>query len=187
MSQRFDFQKTSLEGLFKIDRKPITDSRGAFSRFFCIEEFKEVGFNHSIQQINHSITKQKGTVRGLHFQYPPFSETKIVSCVKGSVFDVAVDLRQNSPTFLQWHAEILSNENQSTLFIPDGFAHGFQTLEDNCELLYLVSNIYAPDSEGGVHALDSKIAINWPLEVVKMSKRDSTQPNINKGFKGIEL
>ena len=187
MSQRFDFQKTPLDGLFKIDRKPIKDSRGAFSRFFCIEEFKEVRFNNSIQQINHSITKQKGTVRGLHFQYPPFSETKIVSCMKGVVFDVAVDLRQHSPTFLQWHAEILSAENQSALFIPDGFAHGFQTLEDNCELLYLVSNIYSPDSEGGVHSLDSKIAINWPLEVAKMSKRDRIQPYIDKAFKGIEL
>ena len=187
MSKIFDFQKTPLKGLFKVDRKLNQDDRGIFSRFFCVNEFKEIGLSKHIEQINYSMTKKKGTVRGMHFQYPPFSETKIVSCIEGEVFDVAIDLRVNSPTLFQWHSEILSSSSQSALFIPEGFAHGFQALTNNCKLLYLVTSPYAPNSEGGVSALDPKLSINWPFEIVNMSAKDSTQPFLDEQFKGIKF
>ncbi len=136
---RFDILPTPLDGLKVIIRKPIEDPRGFFCRFFCAEEFLEAGFQKSISQINHTFTRGKGAVRGLHFQYPPHAEGKIVSCLRGEVYDVAVDIRKGSPTFLHWHGEILSAANQRSLLIPEGFAHGFQTLTENCELLYLHS------------------------------------------------
>lgn len=187
MSQRFNFIETSLKGLYKIEQKPIVDSRGFFSRFFCAEEFKEIGFTQPIAQMNHTLTKQQGAVRGMHYQNPPYSETKIVTCIRGEVFDVALDLRKNSPTFLQWHAEILSENNQSSLYIPDGFAHGFQTLTEDCELLYIHSCIYNADAEGVVNVLDTELGIEWPLEITEISERDQTHSMIDTTFEGLDI
>jgi dTDP-4-dehydrorhamnose 3,5-epimerase len=174
-----------LSGLFAVERKQLQDERGFFSRFFCAEELAEVGFKSPIAQVNHTLTRQKGAVRGLHFQYPPHAEDKFVSCLQGSVFDVAVDLRQGSPTFLQWHAQILSADNSTSLLIPSGFAHGFQALEDNCELIYLHSKPYCPAAEGALNLADPALNIHWPLPFSSMSARDAAHPLITAGFSGI--
>lgn len=187
MTERFSFVKTPLGGLYKIERKPIQDSRGFFSRFFCTEEFKEIGFTSHIAQINHTRTKKMGVVRGMHYQYPPYTETKIVTCIKGEVFDVALDIRKDSPTFLQWHAEILNTENQSSLYIPEGFAHGFQTIKENCELLYIHSSSYQADAEGALNLKDPKLSIDWPLEITEISERDRKHPMIDIKFEGIDI
>lgn len=182
-----NFIQTPITDLTVIQRKPMYDSRGFFSRFFCAETLNEIGLNQQIQQINHTHTVLRGTVRGLHFQYPPHVETKIVSCLRGEVFDVAVDLRKNSPTFLHWHAEVLSAENHRSLFIPEGFAHGFQTLSNDCEMLYLHTAAYAKHSEDGLNIHDPRLAIDWPLEITEMSERDQSHPLIYEAFEGITL
>ena len=187
MSQRFNFIETSLNNLYKIEQKPIEDERGFFSRFFCAEEFKEIGFTNAIIQMNHTYTKKKGAVRGMHFQNPPYSDTKIITCIKGEVFDVAVDIRKDSPTFLHWHAEVLSEKDNSSLYVPDGFAHGFQTLTENCELLYAHSSSYQYYAEGGLNVLDSEMSIQWPLKISEISERDQNHPMININFKGVGL
>ena len=137
-------------------------------------------------QINHTLTRRRGTVRGLHFQNPPHAEDKLVSCLRGSVFDVGVDLRQGSATFLHWHGEILSADNGRGLLIPRGFAHGFQTLEDDCELLYLHSSAYVPKAEGALNARDPRLNIHWPLEFTDISERDTNHPPITHEFTGIQ-
>lgn len=186
MNKRFNFVETPLDGLFLIERNAIKDSRGFFSRFFCVDEFKEIGLQKSIQQMNHTLTHKKGAIRGLHFQYPPHEEAKIVSCIQGEVLDVAVDIRKNSSTFLQWHAEILTAENQSSLYIPEGFAHGFQTLVDNCQLLYMHTATYAPNSEGALNALDPQLGIDWPVDITDISERDSGHPMlVDSQFEGV--
>jgi dTDP-4-dehydrorhamnose 3,5-epimerase len=172
MTQRFKFSKTKLDGPQVIERTEFEDVRGSFSRFFCEEEFKSSGFKKSIKQINLSSTKRKGVIRGLHFQSSPYSESKIVTCIKGEIFDVAVDIRQSSSTYLQWHGVVLSPNRNNSFLIPEGFAHGFQTLADNCELLYMHSEFYNQDSEGVLNAFDPKIGISWPLSVLEMSDRD---------------
>jgi dTDP-4-dehydrorhamnose 3,5-epimerase len=183
--ERFDIHPTPLEGLLVIKRNPIEDPRGFFCRFFCAEAFQKVGFRRPIAQINHTRTLNRGTVRGLHFQHPPDAEGKIVSCLCGEVFDLAVDIRKDSPTFLQWHAEILSATNQRSLLIPEGFAHGFQTLTENCEMLYLHSAPFQPHAEGALHVADPKIGIRWPLAVTELSERDRAHPFIGPDFEGI--
>ena len=187
MSQRFKFTETPLEGLYKIERKPVMDSRGFFTRFYCADEFRQIGFTKPIAQMNHTLTKNKGTIRGLHYQHPPHTETKIVTCIRGEIFDVALDIRKNSATFLQWHAEILSAENQASLYIPDGFAHGFQTLTNDCELIYLHSVYYHSDAEDGLNVKDSKLGIEWPLDIVETSERDCNYPMIDQDFTGINI
>lgn len=175
-----------LSGAYVIEPNKYEDHRGSFSRVFCQEEMSQI-FDGHIAQINHSVTVKKGSIRGLHFQYPPNAEIKMVKCIKGSVFDVVVDIRQNSKTFLQWCSRILSDENMGTLYIPKGFAHGFQTLEDNTELLYLHSEVYVPENEGGLHVLDPVLNIDWPLPISDFSKRDSNQAMIKKDFKGFAV
>ncbi len=182
---RFTFSPTALNGLRLVQRDCVEDARGFFSRFFCADEFAPAGFDAPIAQINHTLTRQRGAVRGLHFQHPPHAEVKLVGCVRGSVFDVAVDLRKDSETFLGWHAETLSAENRRSLLIPRGFAHGFQALDDDCELLYLHSSAHAPASEGAFNALDPRLAIAWPLAFTDISARDRAHPAIEAGFTGI--
>jgi dTDP-4-dehydrorhamnose 3,5-epimerase len=184
-NERFSFSETSLSDLYKVDRKILSDDRGFFSRFFCANEFGKYGFTQPIAQINHSHTRSKGTIRGLHFQNPPHSEVKVVSCIKGEIFDVVVDIRKNSPTFLRWHAEILNEESQSALLIPEGFAHGFQTLTHNCEMMYLHSQFYNPSSESGLNIKDPTININWPLQIAELSARDNSHALLDQSFKGI--
>ncbi|SFQ26107.1 dTDP-4-dehydrorhamnose 3,5-epimerase [Variovorax sp. 770b2] len=182
---KFLVRKTDLEGLCVVQRPRIEDSRGFFSRFFCAEEIGPSGFILPVAQINHTLTRQSGSVRGMHFQFQPHSEDKFVSCLQGEVFDVAVDLRKGSSTFLQWHAEILSAENARSLLIPQGFAHGFQTLTDNAQLLYLHSAPYVPSAEGGLHPADPALNIAWPLEFAELSPRDMACPYLTNDFEGL--
>jgi len=183
---RFDFISTPLAGLMLLQRKAIEDQRGFLSRFYCAEEFAEAGIVKPIAQINHTLTRKEGSVRGLHFQRPPHSETKIVSCLKGEIFDVAVDLRRNSPTFLLWHGEILSAANFKSLLIPEGFAHGFQTLTGDCELIYLHTAAYHPESEGALNVADPLLNISWPVPIADLSERDRNHPFISSAYQGIE-
>jgi dTDP-4-dehydrorhamnose 3,5-epimerase len=176
---------TPLPGLVVVQRQRQEDRRGYFSRFFCASEMSSVGFELPIAQINHTSTRRRGSVRGLHFQRPPHAEDKFVSCLRGEVFDVAVDLRRGSPTFLKWHGEILSADNARSLLIPQGFAHGFQTLEDDCELIYLHSRPYAADAEDGLNPIDPTVGIDWPLAFADISERDSSRPRITSDFTGI--
>lgn len=184
---RFDFIPTPLSGLVIVQRKAIEDERGFLSRFYCGNEFREAGIDRQIAQINHTLTRKKGAVRGLHFQYPPHAETKMVSCLKGEILDVAVDLRRDSPTFLHWHGEILSATNRKSLLIPEGFAHGFQTLTEDCELIYLHTAFYQPEAEGAINIADPRLGITWPLPVSELSARDCGHEFINENFQGIVL
>jgi dTDP-4-dehydrorhamnose 3,5-epimerase len=184
---RFIVGSTPIAGLKVIERKRLGDERGFLSRFFCAEELAEAGFDDPVVQINHTLTKQAGAVRGMHFQFPPAAEDKFVSCLHGSVFDVAVDLRAGSPTFLQWHSEILSGQNSKSFFIPKGFAHGFQTLEADSELIYLHTAFYSPEMESGLNAADPKLAISWPLPIGDISPRDRSHPYITPDFNGIKI
>lgn len=186
MSDRFDIVDTPVRGLKLILRKPLGDSRGYLERLFCAEEFRSLlPDGKHIVQINHTLTAKRATVRGMHFQYPPDIETKFVSCLRGEVFDVAVDIRQDSPTFLEWHAEILSARNHKTLLIPEGFAHGFQTLADDTEMLYFHTAAYQPAAEGGLNPCDPKLNIQWPEVVVGLSDRDVAHPMLDGKFTGL--
>ena len=187
MPAQLSFVNTSISGLRVVQRKPIKDDRGAFIRMFCAKEFKEIGLTKPIVQINRSVNRHKGMVRGLHFQYPPFAETKIVSCLKGEIMDVVVDLRQGSETFLHWHGEVLSDENERALFIPEGFAHGFQTLGDDCELLYLHTEYYSREKEGALNVLDPRLNISWPLPIFELSQRDRDHPFMDEKFSGVNI
>jgi dTDP-4-dehydrorhamnose 3,5-epimerase len=182
---KFSILNTNLEGLHIVQRGRIEDVRGFFSRFFCFEEISAAGFLQPIAQINHTLTRQRGSVRGMHFQFSPHSEDKFVSCLRGEIFDVAVDLRKDSPTFLQWHSEILSAENGRSLLIPQGFAHGFQTLIDDVELLYLHSAPYVQSAEGGLNPADPMLSIAWPLEFAELSSRDAAHSYLTNDFGGI--
>lgn len=184
---RFDFIATNLDGLTVIQRKAVEDQRGFLSRIYCADEFKKAGIAISIAQINHVFTSSKGTVRGMHFQCPPYAETKLVSCLQGEIFDVAVDLRRGSPTFLQWHGEILSTENRKSMIIPDGFAHGLQTLTEDCELMYLHTASYHPEVESALNVADPELDIVWPLAVTDISEKDRKHKLIEQNFEGILL
>lgn len=183
---RFDIVPTPIAGLMLVQRQRLEDSRGFLSRFYCAEEFEALGVHQSIAQINHTLTRCRGAVRGMHFQLPPYVETKVVSCLHGEIFDVAVDLRKNSPTFLQWYGVVLSAKNHCSLLIPQGFAHGFQALTDDCELIYLHTAAYQPAAEGAVNANDPRLAIAWPLNITEMSDRDRAHPLLAAEFEGIE-
>lgn len=187
MSTRFDIQQTEIEGLMVIQRKLLGDVRGYLERLFCQLELEPLLKGKTIAQINHTLTANTGTVRGMHFQYPPHAETKFVSCIRGEVLDVAVDLRKGSPTFLQYHAETLSAENHKTLVIPEGFAHGFQTLTQGCEMLYLHTADYNTESEGALNATDPRLNIKWPMDITERSDRDRAHPMIAYSFEGVSL
>ena len=180
-------KQTPLRGAYIIEPKPFKDDRGFFTRVFCKNELHPIFRDKNIVQINHSLTKQRGASRGMHFQYPPKAEIKIVKCLSGSVFDVIIDLHKYSPTFLEWHGEILSAKNMKVMYIPEGFAHGFQTLEDNCELLYLHTEFYSPDNEGGIRYDDPVVNVSWPLRITDISERDLNHPLMSSDFEGIDL
>ena len=184
---RFDFIPTPLTGLTLVQRKAVEDHRGFLSRFYCAEEFRAAGFNKPIVQINHTLTRNKAAVRGLHFQYPPHAEAKLVSCLKGKIWDVAVDLRRDSPTFLHSHGEILSAENRKSFLIPEGYAHGFQALTEDCELIYLHTAAYYPEAEGALNASDPRLNIAWPLPIDNLSERDRSHPFISPDFPGLAV
>lgn len=176
---RFVFEALPLAGLKRVQRKAIEDSRGFFLRFFCRDEFAAVGMTQPIVQMNHTLTRKRGALRGMHYQEEPHAETKLVTCLAGEVFDVAIDLRQGSPTYLCWHGEILSASNRRSLLIPEGFAHGFQALTDDCELFYLHTAAYEKSAEAGMRFDDPAVAISWPLPVGDLSDRDRSHPLIN--------
>lgn len=184
---RFRFISTPLLDLQCAERLSLEDHRGFLSRLFCAEEFSAAGFAMSVAQINQTLTRCEGAVRGMHYQLPPFAEMKLVTCIRGRVFDVAVDLRAGSPTFLHWHGEILSPDNRRALAIPQGFAHGFQALELDCELLYLHSAPYSPDAERALNACDPRLRIGWPLPMSDMSERDRGHAMLTEDFTGIAL
>ena len=176
-----------LNGLKLIERHLAIDSRGSFSRLFCSEELLQACWEKPIVQINHTITTKQGTVRGMHYQRSPNLEMKLITCIQGEVFDVAVDLRSNSPTFLHCHAEILSSRNNSAILIPEGFAHGFQSLTDDVQLIYCHSAPYNLSSEGGLNPLDSCLNIKWPLAISEISIKDAKHQLIDFNFKGVKF
>ncbi|RDL48930.1 dTDP-4-dehydrorhamnose 3,5-epimerase [Ensifer sp. M14] len=182
---RFTVIDLPLAGLKLVERQNHGDSRGFLSRMFCADELGAAGWLKPIAQINLTMTAKKGAIRGMHFQHPPHAEMKLVSCVRGAVLDVAVDLRAGSPTFLKSHAQELSAENRRALLIPEGFAHGFQALTTDCELLYLHSMPYIAGSEGALHAQDPALGIAWPLEIAEMSERDQKHPYLTDQFAGL--
>ena len=174
--QRLSADPTPLPGVLRVQRHPVGDARGALARLFCRDILAAAGWHWPVAQVNHTVTRERGTVRGLHFQRSPAAEAKLVHCLQGAVWDVVVDLRPGSPTHLQWHAELLSADNGHALLIPPGCAHGFQTQEDDVHMLYVHSAAHAPAHEGGVHPLDPRLAIAWPLPVQHLSPRDQTHP-----------
>lgn len=166
------FKKTKLPGVFIIHLEPNIDARGYFVRTFCQKEFTDAGIQFSIVQTNRSRTVARGTVRGMHYQNIPFAEDKLIQCTRGAIFDVALDIQQNSKTFGQWISVELSESNNTALFIPKGYAHGFQTLEQNCEVEYYMSQYYCPENATGVRYTN----IPWPLPVAFASKKDQEWP-----------
>lgn len=187
MIEHFEVRDTTLPGVHLVQRMPLTDERGWLERMFDSGELAAVIGKRSIVQVNRTVTRIAGTVRGMHFQIQPSAETKIVSCLRGEVFDVAVDVRRDSPTFLQWHAEVVSGENGRSLFIPEGFAHGYQSLVDDCELLYFHTAAYDPAAERGLHPLDPGLGLAWPLAVEHLSERDASFPPVGPEFSGIAV
>jgi dTDP-4-dehydrorhamnose 3,5-epimerase len=187
MSQRFAFTELPLSGLILIHRKRMGDGRGYLERLFCARGLAETGWTDPIKQINQTYTAKTGTVRGMHFQYPPHAEKKLVMCMKGRVYDVAVDIKKKSPTFLKWHGEILSPEASNALLIPEGFAHGFQSLTPDVEMLYCHSESYAPECEAGIRPTDPAVNIDWPLKIADMSDRDRSHSTINETFDGVVI
>jgi dTDP-4-dehydrorhamnose 3,5-epimerase len=182
----FKFVKTNFDDLFVVERNPIHDSRGFFDKLFCSEDFSTY-FDSSIKQINLSKTNKIGTLRGLHFQKYPFIEKKFVSCIRGKIFDVVVDIRKNSPTFLMHYSTVLSSDSSHSLLIPEGFAHGFQSIEENSKILYMHSENYQPKFESGLNCLDPILKIDWPLPVSERSERDKEFSFISKDFLGLDI
>lgn len=179
------FTPAGLPGLYIIDLHTVSDTRGWFARTYCKNEFAAIGHAKEWVQLNHSFTNKKGTIRGMHYQLPPHREIKMVRCISGAVLDIAIDIRQGSDTFLKWISVELNAENKKMIYIPEGFAHGFQALTDNCELLYHHSAFYTPGSEAGIRYDDPLIDIQWPLPVTDISDRDLSHPLLNQTFKGI--
>jgi dTDP-4-dehydrorhamnose 3,5-epimerase len=182
---RFAVIDLPLQGLKRIERQRAGDARGHLTRLFCADELRAGGWSGPVVQINHTLTARKGTVRGLHFQHPPYAEVKLVSCIRGEVFDVAVDIRKESQTFLRWHGERLSASNNRALLIPEGFAHGFQALSDDAELIYCHSASYHAAAEGGLDPRDPELAIRWPLPIAELSARDTQHARLNGSFVGV--
>lgn len=185
--KRFTTLELPLVGLKIIHRHKFEDSRGFFSRLFCEEEMASMGWIQSICQINHTYTAKRGSVRGMHFQRPPYAEKKLITCIKGEVLDVALDLRDGSPTFMKWETQILSAKNNMSLLIPEGFAHGFQALTDDVELVYVHSNRYVMSSESGLNPQDKVFKNVWPLPIAEISDRDLALPMFSEKFEGVQI
>jgi dTDP-4-dehydrorhamnose 3,5-epimerase len=178
-------RSTAVRGVVVIEMNPFTDNRGAFTRLFCAAELEDVIGARRIVQINHSRTNAVAAVRGLHYQRPPHAEMKLITCLNGRVWDIALDLRAGSRTFLQWHAEELTPSNSRMIVIPEGCAHGFQVLEPGSELLYFHTAFYNSESEGGVRPTDPRLEIPWPLSISDLSQRDRNHPLLTDDFVGL--
>ena len=179
------FTPTPLKGSYIVQLTPIKDKRGWFSRTYCKDEFEQIGHTAEWVQMNHSYTADKGTIRGMHYQPPPFSEIKLIRCIRGKVFDVIIDIRKDSPTFLQWYGVELSEASMNMIYVPEGFAHGFQTLSDNCELIYHHSAVYVSGVEKGINYSDPRINITWPVGPTQISDRDRDHQMLLDNFNGI--
>ncbi len=178
---------TPLNGLRLVLTRPYRDPRGSFARLYCQETLAAYTNARPLEQINLSVTTAAGSIRGMHFQYPPYAEFKLVQCLAGRVYDVAIDLRHGSSSFMQWFATELSPDTGNALLIPPGFAHGFQTMTENCQMLYFHTESYHPESEGAIAYNDPKIDIHWPLPVTEVSDRDLQHPFTDNRFSGIKL
>jgi dTDP-4-dehydrorhamnose 3,5-epimerase len=176
---------TPIAGVNVIEQSYGGDNRGFFGRLFCAQELADIIGERQIVQINHSGNRKAGCVRGLHYQLPPYAEMKLIRCIKGKVWDVAVDLRTHSATYLQWFAQELSADNHKMMVIPEGCAHGFQVLDNDSELVYFHTASYHPESEGGVNLQDESLNIPWPLALQEQSERDKALPHIDSDFEGI--
>lgn len=174
------FTETSLAGVYLIDIEPVEDLRGFFARGWCQREFAAHHLDTAISQMNIAFNPLAGTLRGLHYQTEPHAEAKTIRCVRGAVFDVAVDMRESSPNYLQWVGQELSAENHSSVYIPKGFAHGYLTLEPDTELLYSASEFYTPDAEIGIRYDDPALAIGWPAPVLIISDKDASWPDLSR-------
>lgn len=174
------FQETKLIGAYIIEPEKFSDERGFFARVWDQKIFDEIGLTSNISQCNISLTKKKGSIRGMHYQINPYEESKLVRCTQGGIFDVIIDLRTDSKTYLQWEGFELSSDNHKMLFVPEGFGHGFQTLVDNVEIFYQVSEFYTPNAEQGIRWNDEKFNISWPLIPTVISKKDSSWLNYEK-------
>ena len=180
-------QDTPISGLQVVTRGLLIDGRGSFGRLFCADDLGAAGFNTPVAQINRSTTSGMGTIRGLHYQFGEAAEVKLVSCTGGSIFDVAVDLRPTSPTFLKWHGVCLSAENGLALLVPRGCAHGFQVLTEKVEMIYIHSHPYVASAEAGLYALDPRLSISWPLPPGLISDRDLNLPTLKVDFAGVDV
>lgn len=178
---------TPLDGLRLVETETVVDPRGSFERLFCDLDWELLRPRMHFAQVNLSTTTQRGSVRGLHFQRAPAAEAKLIRCVSGHAFDVAVDLRADSPTFLHWHAVELRADEPREVFIPEGFAHGFQALSDDVRLLYFHTAHWTPACEGGVRHDDPRLAIPWPLAPINVSARDSTHPLLDTNYAGLRI
>lgn len=170
------FQPTPLAGAYLIETEPNADERGSFARVWCRDEFRQHDLNPDLAQCSTSFNRKRGTLRGLHFQAEPHAEAKLVRCIRGRIYDVIVDLRRGSKTFRQWFAVELSPDSNQSLYVPEGCAHGFQTLEDDSEVLYLISVPYAPGAARGVRWNDPAFGIKWPVAEPILSARDRGFP-----------
>lgn len=180
------FNQTPLAGACTIELEKRGDERGFFARLFCEQEFAKAGFETHFVQINNSLSAKCGTLRGLHYQLPPAAEVKVVRCVRGALWDVILDLRAGSPTFGKWYGAELSAENRRMMYVPRGFAHGFVTLSDDTEAVYLVSASYSPGNERGVRFNDPAHGISWPMDPAEISDKDRNWPDLNAEFHGFE-
>jgi dTDP-4-dehydrorhamnose 3,5-epimerase len=174
------FKETSLPGAYLIDIEPFEDERGFFARTFCQEEFKKQGLNPTIAQCNVSYNRKRGTLRGMHYQVAPFEEAKLVRCTRGAIYDVLIDLRRHSPTFMRWIALDLTAANRHMLYIPEGLAHGFQTLQDDSEVFYQMSAPFAPEHARGIRWNDPAFGVEWPPAERIISRRDDQYPDFKK-------
>jgi dTDP-4-dehydrorhamnose 3,5-epimerase len=181
------FHALPLTGAHTVALEPRSDDRGFFARLFCAQEFAAAGLEARFVQVNDSLSGRKGTLRGLHYQLPPAAEVKLVRCVRGVLWDVIVDLRPDSPSFKGWCAAELSAENRLMMYVPRGFAHGFLTLQDDSEVVYMVSSGHDPLRERGIRWNDPAIGIAWPAEPVEISARDAEWPDLDAAFHGIPL
>ena len=184
---KLTISETPLKGLYIVETNAFVDHRGAFARWFCEEELAALLGKRHIKNVNFSRTVKKGSIRGMHFQKPPHAEMKLVRCIKGKVFDVAIDLRLDSKTYLQWHGVELSAEKMNMFVIPEGFAHGFQSLDDNVEMLYLHTEFYNNESENALRYNDPKLNIQWPLEISEISEKDAKNPLIDANIIGVKI
>lgn len=181
------FLPTPLPGVLLLLPEPVADERGTFCRIYCADELRGAGIDKPIVQINQSLTRAVGSVRGMHYQRKPRCETKIIRCLRGAVFDVAIDIRRGSPTFLKWYGVRLDGRTGTHIVIPEGFAHGFQVLDPDSELLYLHTEPYSPEFEGAIRFDDPRVGITWPLRVTSLSARDASRPLLDRGFPGIDI